>query len=159
MSRATVRAGVVNYLRNGNLPFVGTYFTAEPKIRQGPQFYTGSTVTGAILFPFINGDRETRISLGGEKRVQYDVIIHVECRSLQPRAEDAMADFDSLIEAIKVRVRADRTLAGTVFQAGEGNGVGAIDLVTAYRNPSTIGNGETLLWAAISMQVVEIITA
>lgn len=57
----------------------------------------------------------------GRKDVTYNVLLHTYHLASQPYAEDAEADVDALVEAVKGLIRSDVTLGSTpgVFQAGE----------------------------------------
>lgn len=141
MSRATVRGGIASY-------FGGTDFDAEDRIwRNGPLLPYGlggvrayfpkrfpdsdftmgmlpGRAMGALMVVHLAQASERRIALGGaisgEKRVTYNVTLHVYHYAQQPHTEDAQADLDALLEATVDHIHDDRTLGGAVVEAGEG---------------------------------------
>lgn len=129
MSRATVRTAIQQYLASPQIPFLTTVFIAQPKIIQPTDILVQGTPSGAAGWIHIEREYETRRALGGatsgKKEVNYFIALGLRFRSNRPKAEDAMADYDTLIEGIKTRLRADRTLSSSViFQAGEaGSGI------------------------------------
>lgn len=78
---------------------------------------------GAEMIVEIPEDVEARSAkagaTGGEKIIRYSVVLHIFHESKMPHSEDAGNDVNALIEAVKDRIRADRTLGGIVVQAGE----------------------------------------
>lgn len=78
---------------------------------------------GAYMIVEVPSDVERREALGGAtsgiKRIVYKTVLHVFHLAHKAHSEDAERDVDELAEAIKDRIRADRTLGGAVFQAGE----------------------------------------
>lgn len=77
---------------------------------------------GAYMAVEIPEDIEIRRALPaqtGRKRITYDVILHVYHLAHMPHAEDAEADVNGLIEAIKGQIHQDVTLGGICYQAGE----------------------------------------
>jgi hypothetical protein len=78
---------------------------------------------GAVVWVQLGQVSETRRALGGEtsgwrERV-YAVVLHVYHYGTSPRPEVAQGDVDQLIDAIIDLIHADRTLGGTVMEAGE----------------------------------------
>jgi len=81
---------------------------------------------GAVMLVHLPSDTETRDSFGGPlSGIRLDrvtVQLYVYHRAQAPHAEDAQADLEELLQAIRDRIHGDRTLGGTVVQAGEGQG-------------------------------------
>jgi hypothetical protein len=77
--------------------------------------------------------------------------------SLQNNAEDAMSDFDTLVDNIKNTLRASHNFGDTtqvnVWQGAEP----AIDAL--YGEPVTSDNGATETWAEIRFDVTQMIQA
>ncbi|WP_433465705.1 hypothetical protein [Spirillospora sp. CA-128828] len=78
---------------------------------------------GAVMSIHIAGDSERRIALGGPtsgfkaRPVQLELwVFHMARTSV---SETAQADLDDLLDAIVDRIHSDRTLGGTVVEAGE----------------------------------------
>lgn len=101
--------------------------------------------TGAQMVVTIYRSHEFRVALGGEhngmKQRNFEVELAVFIRSRAPYAEDAQDDVYALQDAIVDRIRADRTLGGAVFQAGE-HIDGALNegLTFNYGQPETAGD-------------------
>ncbi len=78
---------------------------------------------GAFMEVGMPSDVERREALGGAtsgiKLIRYRTVLNVFHLARKSHAEDAQEDIDVLREAIKSHIRADRTLGGIVFQAGE----------------------------------------
>ena len=97
--------------------------------------------TGCMLIPWIPRSTETRFAVGGEhggqKNVVYEVQLACYIRSRTAYAEDAQDDVYALRDALVEHLRADRTLGGAVFEAGEAvdGGRGSIDF--DYGQPET----------------------
>jgi hypothetical protein len=162
MSRSTVRAAVAAFLSPASVPGVMTVYTSLPKRidatalrpKGNPGLQTGCAAT-----IWIESEREQRTSLGGsvsgKKRIQYVIAYDLFTHSMWTHAEQAMADFDTIVENVKSRIRADRTLGtgGVLFQAGENQ------LEGSYGEPKVIQGGATEIWGRITFDVSEFITA
>lgn len=127
MSRATIRQAVVDWFGNGHVAGLGTLYTAQPRTIPGGDFaITNGAMSGAVATVHIEHELEHRAALGGpysgEKKIDYTVGLVVMFRSRQASQDDAMGDYDALIEAIKERLRSDRSFGGTVWIAGEEQG-------------------------------------
>jgi hypothetical protein len=97
--------------------------------------------TGAQIVVVIGRSTERRIALGGAhggmKHVLYEVTLNVFVRSNCTHAEDAQDDVYALRDALLEHMRADRTLGGAVFQAGEHADGGMDGIDTRYGEPET----------------------
>ena len=97
--------------------------------------------TGCQMVVWIPRSTESRFAVagatGGMKNVLYEVQLCCYIRSRTPYAEDAQDDVYALRDALVDHLRADRTLGGAVFEAGEhvDNGSGSIDF--DYGQPET----------------------
>lgn len=97
--------------------------------------------TGCQIVVYIPRSSEARFAVGGAtggmKNVVYEVQLCCYVRSRTPYAEDAQDDVYALRDALVDHLRADRTLAGAVFEAGEhvDGGSGSIDF--DYGQPET----------------------
>ena len=78
---------------------------------------------GAVMSVHIADDSERRIALGGptggfkSRPLQLELWVWHYART--PVIEDAQADMDDLLDAVVARIHGDRTLGGTVTEAGE----------------------------------------
>ena len=125
--RADVRATLYNYLKTANIPQLNQLFTSFPKrINYQVNAKPGQLSRGAAVI-FIQSEREKRIAIGGAtngwKQVDFTVIVQIFHHSMQRDAEDAMADFDTLVDNIKATLRADHRFGDTsgnlVWQGAE----------------------------------------
>jgi hypothetical protein len=136
-------------------------FTSFPKRINYQVGSTAGQLSRAAAVIYIQSESETRLAIGGAtsgwKRVDYSVILQVFQHSLQRNAEDAMTDFDTLVDNIKTRLRSDHRFGDTtgtlVWQGAEP----AIN--TTYGEPSTSNEGATETFAEIQFDVTEMIQA
>lgn len=118
--------------------------------------------TGCQIVMWIPRSSEQRFALGGEhggmKNVRYQVEAACYIRSRTPHAEDAQDDVYALRDALVEHMRADRTLGGACFEAGEAvdGGQGSIDV--EYGQPETKA-GLTKSFALMSFTALEIVQA
>ena len=115
---------------------------------------------------FIESETETRIGLGGYtaagaatgiKKVDYSVAIQLFHHSLENNAEDAMADFDNVIDNLKNRLRSDHQFGDKsgvlVWQAAEPV------INTSYGEPMSSNGTATETWAVVRFDVTQVINA
>lgn len=77
---------------------------------------------GASMIVELPTDNEIRRAMpagSGRKRITYTVTLHLFHLAYQDHAEDAEADVDALVEAVKDLIHGDVTLGGVCYQAGE----------------------------------------
>lgn len=159
--RTGVRATLYNWLNTGNITGLNQIFTSFPKrINYQVNSQPGQLSRAAVVI-FIQSERESRIAIGGAtngwKRVDYSVILQVYQHSLERNSQDAMTAFDTLIDAIKTRLRADHNFGDTtgnlVWQGAEP------EISTTYGEPATNEGGATETFAEIQFDVTEMIQA
>jgi hypothetical protein len=168
MSRATVREAVRNWIASAQITTLNQTLSSFPKrINFQEKSFPGQNSRAAAVV-FIENEQESRIAIGGVqsmasggaglgwKRVDYVIALQIFHHSLQRNAEDAMSDFDNLIDAIKERLRAGQHTLGVdnlniIWQAAEP----AIDV--QYGEPLSNEGGSTETWAAIRFTVTEMI--
>lgn len=160
MSRAQVRQAVVDFFAPPAVPYLSEIYRAVPKRIPGPEFrktLPSGTYSGAIAIVNLTGEREERIAIGGEhngrKWVHYEVVLELKLHSIHTHSEDAMDDFDALVDAIKTKLRSDRRLAnnGVIFEAGEAY------LDTDYAEPEVMNDGSTIIWGIVRFEVSEVL--
>lgn len=160
--RTGVRATLFTWLSTGNISGLNQIFTSFPKrINFQVNSQAGQLSRSAVVI-FIQSERETRLAIGGAyngwKRVDYSIILQVYQHSLERDSQTAMTSFDTLIDAIKARLRADHNFgdatANLVWQGAEP----AIN--TTYGEPSSVeGNPATETFAEIQFDVTQMIQA
>jgi hypothetical protein len=162
MSRRVVREAVANWISSAQITTLNQVFTSFPKrINFQVNAFPGQNSRAAAVV-FIENESESRIAMAqggygkGWKRVDYAIALQVFHHSLQRNAQDAMDDFDCLIDNIKDRLRAGQHTLGVenpnlIWQAAEPG----IDV--QYGEPLTNDSGATETWAAIRFVVTEMI--
>lgn len=162
MSRATIRNAVATYFASPACAGLNKVFTAHPKRVEAPWFRYGQpagTISGSVGVVVILAEQEERIGINGatsgKKWVHYEVQMEVFMHSIHRHSEDAMTDFDTIIDNIKAKLRADRYLNSAptvVFEAGEKY------LDGVYGEPRVLSDGSTEIWGAIRFEVSEVLT-
>ena len=159
--RANLRSVLYTYLVNAQIAGLNQIFTSFPKrINFQINSIPGQLSRAAVVI-FIQSEREKRLAIGGAtngwKQVDLTVVLQVFHHSLQNNAEDAMADFDTLIDNIKNTLRADHRFGDSsgvfVWQGAEP----ALD--TLYGEPTSTDVGATETFAEIRFDVTQMIQA
>jgi hypothetical protein len=159
--RTGVRATLYTFLTAPPITGLNQVLTSFPK---RINFQVGSTagqLSRAACVIFIQSETESRLAIGGAtsgwKRVDYSVILQVFQHSLQRNAEDAMTDFDTLVDNIKTRLRSNHNFGdntGTLVWQGAEPAIN-----TTYGEPSTSNEGATETYGEIEFLVTEMIQA
>jgi len=149
MSRNQVRTKVATWIADAAITNLNQVFTSHPKRINFEQNATAGQATRAAGLVFIAGETEERIAVGG-----------VYTHSMQNYAQDAMDDFDAIIDAIKDRVRSGGHRLGEsdgtiIWQVGEGTR----QISVIYGEPKTNDGGATEIWAAVEFEVTQMIQA
>ena len=159
--RVGVRATLASFLTTPQIATLNQVFTSFPKRINFQTNSIAGQLSRAAAVVFIQSENETRLAIGGAtngwKRVDYSIVLQVFHHSLQRNAEDSMADFDTLIDNIKTRLRSDHNFGDTtgtlVWQ-------GAEPIINAtYGEPSTVAEGATETYAELQFDVTEMIQA
>jgi len=167
MSRKVVREAVQSWIASAQIDTLNQTFTSFPKrIDFQTNSFPGQSSRAAAVV-FIESEDEQRIAIGGVgnmpvgegfgiKRVDYSIALQIFHHSLQRNAQDAMDDFDELIDAVKTRLRqGQHTLGETnpnlIWQAAEPS------ISVQYGEPLTNEGGATETWCAIRFTVTEMI--
>lgn len=96
-------------------------------IRMEDRFFQETIVPdrrmGALMCVHLPNEQERRIAMGGPvggiKSQKFAVDLCIYHRAQKYHPDEAQADLDDLIQAIRDRIHGDRTLGGTVAEAGE----------------------------------------
>jgi len=158
VTRATARDAVATWIAPPNVAGLNTVFTSWPKLIEGADFTADQppgTASGTVAVVHIVHEDEQRIAFGGEhggwKRVTYTITVQLFHRSLEPDAADAQDHLDAVVDALKERIRADRTLGSPdVWQAAEESFTGD------YGVPD-LSNDAIETWASISFALTEML--
>lgn len=159
--RTGVRATLFSFLNTPQITTLNQVFQSFPKRINYQVNSTAGQLSRAAAVIYIATENETRLAIGGAtsgwKRVDYTIILQVYQHSLQRNSEDAMVDFDTLIDNIKTRLRSDHTFGDTtgtlVWQGAEPR------ITTRYGEPATSNEGATETFAEIEFDATEMIQA
>lgn len=143
MSRQAARAGIAAYFTNAagasDLPYVGTIYPARPVVMEEAaytQTMLGQAVaqtpsgSSAVLVVNLPSDRRQRRADTGRGAVNdtqiYDVALEVFFASsggtnnqAQDNGINAQQDYDGIIDSLESLIRADATMGGAAWSAGE----------------------------------------
>lgn len=162
MSRQQVRNAVAKWIGEAQIPQLNQVFTSFPKRINFQQLAFPGQLSRAAGVVFIESEGETRVAIGGPydgwKRLDYEVAFQVFHHSMQRNAEDAMTDFDEVIDAIQDRLRGGGHRLGysdgnVIWQAAEPQ------INAEYGEPLTNEGGATETWAAVRFTVTQFIRA
>lgn len=141
MSRASVRTGIAAFfggstyddlvkvyrptvLAAEGLAGVRPYWTERFRDPDYVASLTAGSTMGAVMCVVLGDQDEGRIAMGGPTSGIKEDFTAVELwlfhLAMAQYEEDAQIHFDALLDAVKALIRTDRTLGGTVVQAGEG---------------------------------------
>lgn len=159
--RVGVRETLYNWLQTGNIKHLNQIFMSFPKIINFEVNAAPGELSRAAVVIFIASERESRIAVGGPtsgwKRVDYNVVLQIYHQSVTPSSEEAMADFDVLVDSIKERLREDHNFGdttGTLVWQGAEPAINAL-----YGEPNTTEMGVTEIFASLDFDVTEMIQA
>lgn len=125
-ARQLARNAVANWLTAGNIAGVDKIFTVWPLRLDFNNYSSG--VHRCQIVVVIESENEIRIALGGshsgKKRIDYLVTVEVYHNSTANEPQEALDNYDAIIDGVKARLRADRMAGQTddsiVWQMGEG---------------------------------------
>lgn len=158
MSRADIRSNVATWVAGGAIPHLNQIFQAHPKRINFQSNSTAGEMTRCAGLVFIRDENESRVAIGGAsdgwKRIDYTVDFQIFAHSVQSLSEDAMTDFDTVVDAVKARLRAGGHRLGlssgdVIWQAAEPG------ISVSYGEPVTNAGGATEIWAAITFTVTQ----
>lgn len=162
MSRQQVRNAVAKWIGEAQIPQLNQVFTSFPKRINFQQLAFPGQLSRAAGVVFIESEGETRVAIGGAydgwKRLDYEVAFQIFHHSMQRNAEDAMTDFDEVVDAVQDRLRGGGHRLGyedgnVIWQAAEPQ------INAEYGEPLTNEGGATETWAAVRFTVTQFIRA
>lgn len=140
----------------------------QAKVVNGDDFYANpGDRSGCVAFVFIEHEVEARKSFAGDnpgyKKISSDVALVLMFRhsgesndsTTLDATDEAIGDYDDLIEAIKEHIRTNRTLGGAVFQIGEGDTKQGDDVVIDSDLPVQDNEGLISIWGSVRFKVIE----
>ena len=165
MSRETVRTQFVNYLNGAGVTYLSGVKTFPAKFTPEGDFYDNEDpghAQGAIVYPYIETQREKRIELtgptGGGKEISYTVVFTCIFRSNKRTTEDSGADSEAFLDSFINAIRASKNCGGSgpIFQWGEGSTTGGDDIEVVSYYPRQI-NGSASVTQVVSTVRVTVI--
>jgi hypothetical protein len=162
MSRSQVRNAVGNWVAEAGIPNLNQIFVSHPKRINFQANSVAGQLTRAAGLVFIADESDSRIANGGAyngwKRIDYTVQFQVFTHSMHPHTQDAMDDFDAIIDEVKQKLREGGHRLGledgdVIWQAAEPS------ISVMYGEPTTNEGGATEIWAAITFTVTQMISA
>jgi hypothetical protein len=162
MSRSQVRNAVGNWVAEAGIPNLNQIFVSHPKRINFQANAAAGQLTRAAGLVFIADESDSRIANGGAysgwKRIDYTVQFQIFTHSMHPHTQDAMDDFDAIIDAVKQKLREGGHRLGledgdVIWQAAEPS------ISVIYGEPTTNEGGATEIWAAITFTVTQMIQA
>jgi len=159
--RAAVRQTLAEFITPPNIDGINQVFTSFPKRINFEVNSLPSDISRCAAVIFIESETENRLAIGGAhsgvKRINYSINIQLFHHSKQRNAEDAMNDFDAVIDNLKTRLRSDHQFGDTT-----GNLVwqGAEPVITiSYGEPMASNGTTTETWASVRFEVTQMIQA
>lgn len=165
MSRAIVRAVLTAFLQPPAVAGLNVMLSAQPRDLSDHSYTEGAgpgVSSGAIGVAVIENMHEavqTMDGRGGGRETTYTAAVQVFHASVEPKAEDAMAAFDAVVDAICQRLRTDPMLGQTLAAANAAGWISGAhqSLSVEYGEPTQgqADSGEILTWAVIRFPVIE----
>jgi len=161
VGRAQVRQTLFNFIEPPQVDGINQVFTSFPKRIDFQVNALPSQQSRVAAIIFIESETETRIAVGGAtsgwKRIDYSVVIQLFQHSLSRTSEEAMNDFDYVIDSLKQRLRSDHNF-------GDPNGYlvwqGAEPIIdVSYGEPLSQNGTSTETWASLTFTVTQMIQA
>ena len=161
VGRVEARAQIASFLAFPNVTGLNKVFTAFPKRINFEENAQPGQLSRAVAVIHIEQEAEKRIAIGGAhngwKQVDYSIALQLFHHSVQRDAENAMADFDTLVDNIKNKLRSDHRLGDDtgvlIWQAAEQN------INISYGEPLTTAGNAIETWATIRFTVTQMIQA
>lgn len=161
VGRVQVRSTLATFIEPPAVDGINQVFTSFPKRLDFQKMALAGERNRCAAVIFIETETESRIAVGGAfngwKRVDYTVVIQLFHHSLERDAEDAMANFDEVVDNLKEKLRSDHNFgdpSGTlVWQGAEP----AIDAV--YGEPISQNGTSVETWASLRFTVTQMIQA
>ena len=161
VGRKVARATLASFIAPPNVDGINQVFTSFPKRINFEINALPSQKNRCAAVIAIEASRSNRLGIGGKysgiKRIDYTVAIQLFHHSLELNAEDAMADFDNVVDNLVARLRSDHNFgdeSGTlVWQAAEPV------LSGEFGEPMSTNGTATENWGIIRFDITQMIQA
>ena len=171
MPRAEVRQAIADYLLSARattpgLDILGDVLQHPPKWTGETEFFKNSWAgqgSGALIFIYLEEQSEERIQLigavsGGKMRT-YKVKLICLVRSMTGSAQEADTVNDTFLDALATAIQANRQPGGpqVVFQWGEGDSVGGVDINITAGWPAPLNAQLLQVYSTVEVLALEVI--
>lgn len=161
VGRTQVRSTLAAFIQPPAVGGVNQVFTSFPKRINFQVNALAGERNRSVVVIHIESETESRIAVGGAfngwKRVDYTVVLQLFHHSLERESQDAMDNFDMVVDNLKEKLRSDHNFgdpSGTlVWQGAEP----AID--ATYGEPVSQNGTSTETWASLRFTVTQMIQA
>ena len=159
--RKDVRSTLANFIAPPAVDGINQVFTSFPKRIDFQVNALPSQLSRCAAVIHIESENENRLAIGGAhsgvKRIDYSVAIQLFHHSMERNSEDAMNDFDNVVDNLKTVLRSDH-------QFGDPSGYlvwqGAEPLIdVTYGEPMSNDGTSTETWASVRFTVTQMIQA
>jgi hypothetical protein len=170
MGRAEVREAIGTYLAGAGVTMLGAVFQHPPKFTTEGDFVQGETpgtASGGVIYIHLQEQAERRLGLGGQlntadpglKIRQYLVELICVFRSKKANSEQVGYDNDAFLDGIVDAILENRTAGNpdVVFQWGEGDDLGTLDIRVVSEMPRTIRQQASQVWSTIEVMALELV--
>lgn len=149
-NRQAVRLAITSFLNQHikEVPHLSKVFGFPAKFTAEGQFYDGEgpgSLRGAFIYLYFGDSQDERIALGGptdgRKWVRYDLSMRCIFRSQQKLSQAAGEANEAMLDGLTTLIRSSRNAdaPGTIFQWGEGDQRGGVDIHVKSYYPEVIG--------------------
>lgn len=172
MPKTQVRQAVADFLdpnQGSGITYLGSVYQALPKVANEEDLFNlqpAGQGVGSVIYVFIEGHEERRISIAGatsgQKMRTYTVGLLCILKSDLETSLAGQEAFDTFIDSLTARIQSNRLAGapGVIWQWGEGESPGATgspDLRFDYPVPKTLKGGVTLFQAVGRVIALELL--
>jgi len=161
VGRTQVRSTLATFIQPPAVEGINQVFTSFPKRIDFQKNALAGERNRCAAVIFIESETETRIAVGGAfngwKRVDFTIVIQLFHHSLERDSEDAMANFDIVVDNLKEKLRSDHNFgdpSGTLVWQGAEPTIDAV-----YGEPISQNGTSTETWASLRFVVTQMIQA
>lgn len=161
VGRTELRSTLADFISPPAVNGINQVFTSFPKRLSFQDMALAGERNRCAAVIFIESETESRIAVGGAfngwKRVDYTVAIQLFHHSLERNAEDAMTNFDMVVDNLKEKLRSDHNFGNPsgvfVWQGAEP------DIDCVYGEPLSQKGTSTDTWGTVRFTVTQMIQA
>ena len=158
-SRDVVRQAIASWITAAAITNLNQVFATLPKLLDFNVNSLAGQASRGICLVFIASENEATVAggvYGGWRRIDYTIGLMIEMYSTQPTEDLVMTDYDTLIDAVKARLRVGQFRLnypdGSVIWQAAQKGVGV-----SYGLPDTEDDAGTSIEATITFTITQMI--